>query len=58
VADVFFSAACKPLIERWFSGVFRFAKMALAGSGAKQLRYRYYCKEGAHRIALDTPKDS
>jgi hypothetical protein len=33
LAGVFFCNACKPLIERWFPGVFRFAKMALAGSG-------------------------
>jgi hypothetical protein len=45
LAEVFFSGGCKPLIERWFSAVVRFAKMALAGFGGKRFRYRYYCKD-------------
>jgi hypothetical protein len=33
LAEGSFSGTCKPLIERRFLGVFRFAQMALAGSG-------------------------
>ncbi len=51
LAEVFFCSACKLLIERWFSGGFRFAKMAPAGSGVRRLSRWYHCRDFLAKIA-------